>query len=212
MTRLTPGWVWALPLLPFGARWLESRLLPVSYGTITSDILLIALLGACAFALWRQAKQLEFLAVRDPLTGLYNRRKFDADLTREVERAHRLGTPLSLVYVDVDRFKQINDRLGHVEGDRVLHAVAQALAASVREATDGCYRIGGDEFAVILPGAETGEEFKARLESKRFHAPLSIGMVSLAPGETADRFLRRADAGMYAMKRRARAAAGDAEK
>ncbi len=85
--------------------------------------------------------------------------------------------------------------------DRVLKEVGKLLAATVRGATDGCYRVGGDEFAVILPGASTGEEFKGRLVDQHFRTTLSVGMVGLKPGETSERFLQRADTVMYAVKK-----------
>jgi diguanylate cyclase (GGDEF)-like protein len=93
---------------------------------------------------------LERLAVSDPLTGLGNRAAFNRDFQRELAAAKRFETPLSLVLVDLDGFKQVNDRFGHPYGDEVLKAVALSLRASVRE-IDRLYRWGGDEFALILP-------------------------------------------------------------
>ena len=88
----------------------------------------------------------------DPLTGLLNRRAFDEDLSHAIERSHVGGEPLSVMVGDLDDFKDFNDRYGHLEGDRVLKLVADALRAAVRR-PDVAYRWGGDEFAVILPHA-----------------------------------------------------------
>jgi len=93
---------------------------------------------------------LETQATRDPLTGLGNRRQFDANLSRAVAAARRSGRVASLAIVDLDNFKQINDHNGHASGDEVLCRVAGALVRSTR-LVDECYRIGGDEFAVLMP-------------------------------------------------------------
>ena len=91
-------------------------------------------------------------ATRDPLTGVYNRGFFDDVLGTQLATSKRSGLPVSVMMIDVDRFKRINDRYGHTEGDRVLRTVAQALAQSVRAADSVC-RYGGEEFCIIVPGA-----------------------------------------------------------
>ncbi|MBV8776707.1 MAG: diguanylate cyclase, partial [Alphaproteobacteria bacterium] len=101
----------------------------------------------------RHEAQLEQLAYVDPLTKLANRRYFEQTLQRELSRAQRLHLPLSLAILDIDHFKQVNDRWGHPIGDRVIHGVAQSLLKSVR-AYDCIARIGGEEFTVLLPGAD----------------------------------------------------------
>ncbi len=110
------------------------------------------------------AAELAEQAVRDPLTGLYNRRFFDEALVRNVETARRYGRELSLVLFDLDDFKAVNDTCGHQAGDDVLKTFAQLLQKAARKADVVC-RIGGDEFAVILP--ETGllstRKFTARV-------------------------------------------------
>ena len=115
-------------------------------------VMLIQFAGHAALAL-RNARLLaerERLAAIDGLTGLANRREFDQALAREVNRTERTGEPLSLVVFDVDHFKLINDTRGHLGGDEVLRALAEVLAAAVRE-MDLVARYGGEEFAVILP-------------------------------------------------------------
>lgn len=149
-------------------------------------------------------------ALTDPLTGLANRRAFDERLAEETERANRHGRPLSLMLVDVDHFKLINDHFGHATGDRVLVAVANSLRAVMRTG-DLLARIGGDEMAMILPdcpiepaalvaqrmlGAVKADSALAR----RHDVTLSAGVAGLAAGQTADDLLRRADQALYAAK------------
>ena len=97
---------------------------------------------------------LEHRSITDPLTGLFNRYHFDATLKREIARCRRYGAPLSLLLVDVDRLKPLNDRHGHQAGDRALSRVAAAIQQSLRS-TDIASRIGGDEFAIILPDTDS---------------------------------------------------------
>ena len=96
---------------------------------------------------------LEHRSVTDPLTGLYNRYHFDATMSREIARCRRYGVPLSLLLVDVDRLKLMNDRWGHHAGDQALGRVAVAIQKSLR-GTDIAARLGGDEFAIILPDTD----------------------------------------------------------
>jgi diguanylate cyclase (GGDEF)-like protein len=103
----------------------------------------------------RAVARLEAAAFTDVLTSLANRRAFDRDLTREVARARRYEHPLSVVVLDVDGLKKVNDTQGHLAGDVLLRNLAEALRAGLREA-DGAYRIGGDEFALLLP--QTGSQ------------------------------------------------------
>lgn len=111
----------------------------------------------------RATSELAEQARRDPLTTLLNHQAFSEALEAEVERAGRYDGGLTLVFFDVDRFKQVNDTLGHVEGDRVLRRVADAAAANLRR-SDVAGRMGGDEFAVLLleTGKHGGERFLSR--------------------------------------------------
>ncbi len=98
----------------------------------------------------RLQRELEERATRDPLTGVYNRRYFTEVITQEVSRSKRHGRPIGFLIIDVNRFKQINDRLGHVMGDRVLQEVGALLQGAVR-GEDFVIRYGGDEFLIVLP-------------------------------------------------------------
>ena len=151
---------------------------------------------------------LEALATQDGLTGLKNHRAFQDRLAEEVARARRYDTPLSVVMLDVDHFKQYNDAYGHPAGDEVLLCVAQTLREAVRE-SDCAARYGGEEFVLILPHTDTGEAVqiaercRAALEELPWaHRPVtaSLGVASLRPGHAdgvgmlteADRFLYQA--------------------
>jgi len=96
-------------------------------------------------------EELERLAVKDPLTGLYNRRLFEKTARKEAGRAARYNHPLCLFYIDIDNFKEYNDLHGHQAGDQVLKEVARILTTIVRQNVDTAYRFGGDEFTLLLP-------------------------------------------------------------
>ncbi|GAA3442872.1 diguanylate cyclase [Planomonospora venezuelensis] len=152
-------------------------------------------------------------AVRDALTGLHNRRHLMDALCREVERAGRERSPLSVAVLDIDHFKQVNDRHGHRAGDRVLVRFAELLTAGSRPG-EIVARHGGEEFVVLFPGV-TGEHALARLEELRRTVeadsvradgrPLSVtfsaGVAVLAPGQSPDDLLHAADQALYAAKR-----------
>ena len=156
-------------------------------------------------------------SVSDPLTGLYNRRYMQDYLTREIRRASRAARRVGVVVVDVDHFKDVNDRLGHGVGDEVLRAVARTLAANVREQDTVC-RIGGDEFVVVLCDSplavaeqraeqlrEAVRALDLRLEVGDTVVTLSMG-VAVFPdhGMTGEEVVRAADAAMYRAKERGR--------
>jgi diguanylate cyclase (GGDEF)-like protein len=164
----------------------------------------------------RATAELADQARRDPLTGLLNPQAFSDVLGREVERAHRYGHGLTIVYFDLDRFKQINDTLGHMEGDRVLHRIG-ILASSMLRGSDVAGRMGGDEFAVLLleTDSHAGERFRRRLaegvaELTGSELPeefaLSAGFAHFpTDAGDPDALLHRADARQYDVKRAKRA-------
>lgn len=149
------------------------------------------------------------LAALDQLTGLYNRRSGEQRLDEEISRAARHGCPLTLLLVDLDGLKQINDTLGHAAGDHLLRSFAERLQRAVR-GSDVAARIGGDEFMVLLPECRSEEvsHVLGRVEGLRVEyggqeilCRFSRGWVDFKPGETAQQFLERADRVLYANKR-----------
>jgi diguanylate cyclase (GGDEF)-like protein len=149
-------------------------------------------------------------AETDALTGLYNQRFFHETLRREVLRARRYERDLALIVFDVDDFKGINDRIGHLAGDRVLAQAADRLREAVRTVDIAC-RIGGDEFAVILPesSARDADQLYRRLQSSMRGTSLgpdegrlriSAGIAELQHGDTAAGLFERADAALYRAK------------
>lgn len=154
--------------------------------------------------------QLEELARHDGLTGLLNQRSLFEELRREIARSSRRSEPFALVYLDADKFKEVNDTLGHKFGDSVLCAVAESFRAVLRP-EDTPARYGGDEFCIILPQSDMqGAEAVAQRIIDTFDSTkpecgvtLSIGIVIFAPGsgEDADALLNRADQAMYEAKK-----------
>lgn len=155
------------------------------------------------------AEEFERLALKDPLTGLSNRRAAMDRLTAEASRSQRYGHPLAVVSLDLDKFKQINDTLGHAAGDQVLKEFALRLTAAIR-LSDFASRMGGDEFLVLLPECSTAqvESFLARLRpmeteyaGQKIPILFSAGWVGYEQGESTEQFLERADRTLYAEKR-----------
>jgi two-component system, cell cycle response regulator len=162
--------------------------------------------------------QLKDLASLDQLTGLLNRREFNAALSAEWERHLRYGTGLALVLVDLDNFKAINDTHGHAGGDEVLTWVSRILKSNVRT-VDRCFRFGGDEFACLLSDSDESQAAHcgARIVStladldvplsdgRRASVRVSAGGAGATPGiQSTDALIRAADAALYEAKRRGR--------
>jgi diguanylate cyclase (GGDEF)-like protein len=155
---------------------------------------------------FREARQLADL---DALTGLHNRRFFHDTLAREVARAHRYERRLALIIFDLDDFKAINDRIGHLAGDAVLADAADVFRSVVRTSDIAC-RVGGDEFAVILPesGMQEAEQLYSRLQQALEQRPLgeagrirlSAGIAELDKGDDSRAFFERADNALYGAK------------
>jgi diguanylate cyclase (GGDEF)-like protein/PAS domain S-box-containing protein len=153
-------------------------------------------------------KELLELSITDGLTGLSNQRHFFKELDREMERARRQRTHLSLLLFDLDEFKAYNDLNGHLEGDKVLKSVAQAVLQSIRR-MDSAYRYGGDEFTVVLPGAgkeeavQVAERIKRSFKTMSYlqQIDLSIGLVQFDPQYDLTAFIQHADEAMYSAKK-----------
>lgn len=163
--------------------------------------------------LYRAALQ---TALRDPLTQTGNRVAMAQTLQREVDMARRNLQPLSVLMVDIDHFKQINDKHGHSIGDEALKAVANALQDSLRN-VDMVFRYGGEEFLVLLSNTSreaasiVGERLRMAVmgiqylvENRAIDLSVSLGCASLLPGESMESLLRRADSALYVSKREGR--------
>jgi diguanylate cyclase (GGDEF)-like protein len=157
----------------------------------------------------RRFREARLLADLDSLTGLHNRRYFHETLAREVDRAARYQRRLSLVIVDVDGFKEINDRIGHLAGDAVLAEIADRIRQVVRSADVPC-RVGGDEFAVIVPEVEVGQaqQLVRRIQRAVSAQPIaragrvrvSAGVADLQPNDSPTTLFERGDESLYATK------------
>ena len=168
--------------------------------------------GALALQNARLVEQLHAMAATDGLTGLANRRTFDATLQRELSRAGRDGNHVSLVMADVDHFKRLNDTHGHQTGDDVLREVAAVLSQNCRD-FDTAARYGGEEFAVVLPGTDehgllgAADRLRRLIEEADTTVPvtISIGAATAAPGlQQPDALIAAADAALYRSKREGR--------
>jgi diguanylate cyclase (GGDEF)-like protein len=161
----------------------------------------------------RDEAQLHFLAEHDPLTGLANRRRFEDELRRHVAHAERYTFNGALLVMDLDRFKLINDTLGHSAGDTVIKTVAEILQGRLREG-DTVGRLGGDEFAMLLPRAGEQEahavvddllraigDHVVAFGSHDLHVTASIGIAQVTGDTRAEELLVSADLAMYEAKR-----------
>jgi diguanylate cyclase (GGDEF)-like protein len=154
------------------------------------------------------------LSIIDSLTQLYNSRYFYQQLKMEIDRVDRYGQPLTLLLLDIDDFKTLNDTYGHIEGDQVLLRLGQVLKRCLRQ-TDSAYRYGGEEFTILLPmttsadGAITAERIRTELKQEIFspapgqevHVTVSIGLGQYNPQEEMKTFVHRVDQLMYQGKK-----------
>jgi diguanylate cyclase (GGDEF)-like protein len=164
-----------------------------------------------------RTKHYEQMAFLDPLTGVYNRRYFDNQLSVEMERVRRNGGTLSLAFIDVDHFKRVNDTYGHHVGDLVLQGLTHMLTSKIRS-TDLLARFGGEEFVILFPGT-TGEEAAAvvedmlmrireapvaSLEGESYSITFSAGVAQWTTEWSTDQWIRLADEAMYRAKQQGR--------
>ncbi|GAA5169103.1 GGDEF domain-containing protein [Viridibacterium curvum] len=171
---------------------------------------IFAVFAVIIYELNRLLEKERDLARTDFLTGTRNRMAFLKEVDQEILRAVRHGQPISLVYVDLDNFKAINDRLGHREGDRLLLAVGQTLMQTIR-GIDTVSRLGGDEFVILLPNADSDaaatvaprirQALLARMKQDLWPVTFSIGVLTcpIPPG-SAEQLIHRADELMYRAK------------
>jgi diguanylate cyclase (GGDEF)-like protein len=165
--------------------------------------------------LLKSEKKYKNLSITDDLTQLYNSRYFYNKLGEEIDRLMRYKQPLSLLLVDIDDFKKINDRYGHLKGDKALKMAGRIIQESLRT-TDTAYRYGGEELTVLLPetGIEAAMNVAERIR-KGFEAQdlssiindtlniyVSIGATQFKPGEKMEDFVKRADDALYVAKQK----------
>jgi len=162
----------------------------------------------------QQEERIQELIITDNLTGLFNRRHLYHMLNLEIQRAQRQGSPLSLIMIDIDSFKQYNDTYGHIEGDHELVRLAEVIHKFKRRYDSG-FRYGGEEFVVICPGIDgrqamiVSERLRSETEKGSFNngkngfkkVTISLGVTSLIAGDSVESFIQRADAAMYTSKR-----------
>jgi diguanylate cyclase (GGDEF)-like protein len=186
---------------------------PVALSTALVDVLSTAgMFNVPVVIEYDELKNLHRNAVTDPLTGLYNRRLFNETFDKELNRARRYAHPLSLVILDLHRFKEVNDKHGHPRGDDVLRAAAATLKKALRT-SDSAFRIGGDEFALLLPQTDSyqasglsrriGVVFAELLQPLDLTISVSMdhGVATyLQDGEQRDQLIRIADERLYASK------------
>jgi len=192
--------------LPWGRVYYQTCLSPL----VGDDGSVIGIVGDARDLthLKQTEERLHFLASHDPLTGLPNRRSFENAVERAVARAER-GTPSTMLFIDVDNFKDCNDTLGHTFGDKVLIKIAEVLREQLRS-PDMVARVGGDEFGALLEGAETAEAdqvsdrmrkaVRALPQATEFALDLSIGLMSIGHDVTVEDAMAGADMAMYQAK------------
>ncbi len=183
---------------------------PVETTTALITIVLTSIL-AVAFSMItnRQRTQLLKLATKDPLTGAGNRRALDSKLREVVNTFARTGVPASLLMLDLDHFKAVNDRLGHAAGDQILKNITEIVNLRIR-VTDSLYRIGGEEFVVVLEGADVdqathlAEQLRTLVDANELvpdhTVTISLGVAELRKSESPYDWLHRADEAMYRAK------------
>lgn len=167
-------------------------------------------LRASNHQLERLKAELEQLVVVDPLTGVFNRRKFHEYLGMTIAAAARHKHPFVLLMFDIDHFKQINDRFGHQVGDAVLRTMCEVICSSVRDA-DLLFRVGGEEFCLVATSMDVeqagalGEKMRRVVETHHFpgvgRVTVSIGIAAFREGDSQQNIYARADAALYTAKR-----------
>lgn len=170
-----------------------------------------------------QLMEKQQLLALDPLTGVGNRGGLDKRIEEELARSQRIGFSLSLLLIDIDKFKYVNDTFGHKAGDKVLQTIAKLMSSRIRD-TDYVARYGGDEFVILLPGTSAedavavAQSFCNAVKRCDFHSrgqsvevSLSIGIAEFRKGESSDALFQRADAAMYEVKNTGRNGCGIAK-
>lgn len=201
----------------FDGRWLYVRTKPIEAGGATVIVSDITEMKKAETSMLALTAQLQLLARTDGLTGLLNRRSFDEEMEKEVARTRRGGLPISLIMIDIDRFKLFNDRYGHPAGDECIKKVASVLRRTARRTTDLAARYGGEEMCLILPDTDEAGAF-ALAEHLRLavralaieHADSEKGVVTISlgvatysdnePERSGEALVGRADEALYIAK------------
>jgi diguanylate cyclase (GGDEF)-like protein len=211
ITLASLGWLYLLVAVPAMTDLIENGHWPQTPRQWITEIVAGVLIAVLVHKVRKEHCNVLALTRVDALTGLWNRRAFDEAIADECARKRRSGRPLSLVYIDLDNFKQINDQSGHATGDLVLQQLATAINHMIRARVDRAYRLGGDEFALLLPGstAVQAEELMTRIRANCASLrPLwiggllgiSAGIVEFQLQESLEEFVQRGDLAMYREK------------
>lgn len=212
-------------LLIFGWHWYSATSDALIYASIPMLMLFPVLIGSITYnlsmQLHKQKELLKYLSRMDALTEIFNRGYWETRAREEIVRARRNHNPLSLILIDIDYFKHVNDTYGHTMGDRVLQQIAQYLQLNLRE-TELLGRYGGEEFGIILPDEDShmawqlGERLREFIEQAEFHDPLdpsgtrlrctiSVGVSAFSDGAgDFSSWVRAADSALYEAKRAGR--------
>ncbi len=165
----------------------------------------------------RKLEELKNLTIRDDLTGLFNSRQFYRHIAQEIDRSNRYLRPLSLILMDIDKFKSLNDTYGHLFGDKILSSIGEIIKSAIRM-QDTAYRYAGDEFTIILPETELERatavaervrhaveiETQVLTDPRPLSVTVSIGVVEYLTCEDTKSFVHRADSAMYVSKKKGR--------
>ncbi|MEM7737691.1 MAG: GGDEF domain-containing protein, partial [Deinococcota bacterium] len=229
-TQGTIGVLWCYPAvfsfyftLPERHAWLANAVMlavtvPTAWQVVeralafrmVSTLLMVSVFSA--IFIWiinRQQQKLHLQAITDPLTGLYNRRLLHDTLNQAVAQSQRKQFPMTLLTLDIDHFKRVNDKFGHAVGDEVLVAITQILQSQVR-LTDRAFRMGGEEFLILLfdtskdEGLRIAEDLRHKVEVLELlpdrNVTISVGIANLRHKETWSQWLKRGDERLYAAK------------
>lgn len=221
----TLGWVQVCSAMLYVGRSIASKMYPPLH-LVNGDWIqtffiygqMLTRLGTCCGVLWlavcMHRMELEQLAMTDSLTGLLNRRAFDALLLREMQRCRRTGADVGMILVDIDRFKDVNDTYGHGEGDAVIRQTGEVLGNGTR-AGDALARYGGEEFAILLldaspdQGMALAERLRASIEQmvvgpKKIRVTASLGVARSRQFESPIELVNRCDRALYQSKKEGR--------
>lgn len=182
---------------------------------VTATLLAVSIFSAIFIrVITNQQKRLHEYAIKDPLTGLYNRTLLDTLLHQAIQQSKRTNVAMTILIIDIDHFKSINDTYGHDAGDTVLREVSELLLGRMRS-VDKVFRLGGEEFLALLFGTDAesskqvAEELRHAVSSLRIVSgqssiTASIGIATLSPGEDSTAWIKRADENLYHAKQQGR--------